>query len=186
MNKLTKYLNKLNEELEFGTSGLMDRLWIDLTKEAMKKFNIYFDLENYDSKYNVQEYIVEQDEWKHTKCKFRYQMCSGGGDWENPVISFRCQLVEGYAFGVTPYDKTHGMFVYIPSWEDGNKTLVLRKNGNGWAASDDDTEIKDMKYDEKECIKSLKKYLTSLVDVEVERIRRGREEAEKRRNNENI
>jgi hypothetical protein len=184
--KLNKYLDKLNEDIEFTTSGLMSSLWMDLTREAMKKFNIYFDLENYDYKYNVQEYIVEQDEWKHTKCKFRYQMCAGGGDWENPVISFRCQLVEGYAFGISTYDKTKGMFVYIPSWEDGNKTLVQRKNGKGWVASDDDTETKGLKYDEKECVKAVKKYFDALVNMEVEKIRKEREENEKKKKNENL
>jgi hypothetical protein len=184
--KLNDYLSKLNEEVEFTTSGMLDKLWRELTRQAMDKFNIHFDLENYDSKYNVQEYVVEQDEWEHTKCKFRYQMCSGGGDWENPVISFRCQLVSGYAYEVSTYDKTNGMFVYIPSWEDGNKTLVLRKNGKGWVASDNDTEAKGMKNDEIECVKSLKKYLKSLVTIEVERIRKEREYNEQRRKNEDI
>ncbi len=184
--KLDKYLTKLNEELEFNSSSLMDSLWRDLTRKAMDKFNIHFDLENYDHKYDVQEFVVDQDEWEFTKCKFRYQMCSGGGDWENPVISFRCQLISGYAYEISTYGETKGMFVYIPSLEDGNKTLVQRKNGKGWVASDNDTEVKGMKNDERECVKALKKYLSSLVNIEVERIRKEREYNEQRRKNESL
>jgi len=150
----------------FTYEDMAKQKWRELTSEAMKTFNVYFDLEN-DNPTTKRIIVIPQQEWEFSKCKFKCRMFSAGGDWQYPVRYFHCQLVDGYAFGVQKY-KNSGMFVYIPGKTEGNYHLVRGKEK--WSAPDDDNYKKgiDPEPNDRKCWESLKIYLKELVDKEIE------------------
>lgn len=151
----------------FSYSQMESGLWRDLVVDAKKSFNIFFDLEN-DYTKKVQRIIeIPQTEWEHRKCKFKCEMYSAGGDWEMPIIYFRCQLIDGYAFELSTYGKSH--FIFIPGKTEGNSYLVKGKK-ESWIAPDNNDYKKgiDPEIDETKCWSSLKDYLKDLVDKEIE------------------
>lgn len=158
-------------------------MWNDLVYDAMKKFKIRFDLENNDTMKQQRSIEIPQDEWEFTKCKFNCEMYQAGGDWQIPVLYFRCQLISGYCYSIskyrTKYSNSH--FVYIPGKEEGNYQLVPGSK-EGWAAPDNNSYKKgiDPEANERDCWKSLQKYLKLLVDLEVNRVRSERQEREKK------
>lgn len=148
----------------FDYNQLAKERWREILNNAQKKFSVSFDTEN-DDAVDQREIIIPQKEWDFTKCKFRCEMRSAGGDWEFPVIYFRCQIIEGYANGLATYGNS--LFCYIPGKEDGNNHLV--KCGKKWCApTDDDNEIEA---DEQKCWASLKAYLGDLVRREIDRVK---------------
>ncbi len=164
-------LEKSRREKPFFTyTSLANEKWNELTREAMKTFKVFFDLENNDPKVN-REIVVPQNEWKPIKCKFKCEMWRAGGDWQIPVLYFKCQLIEGYAFGVETY-RDSGLFVYIPGKTEGNSHLTPGKEGK-WYAPDDEHYKKeiDPEPNERKCWESLNKYLKELVDKEVEKVK---------------
>lgn len=134
----------------------------------MKSFKVHFDLENNDTVDNARDIIIPQREWDFTKCRFRCQLCSASGDWENPVYYFECQLIEGYAFNLGKYRDS--FFVYIPGKKEGNYHLVS-KDGGEWFAPHTDIykEGIDPERSKIDCWKALQKYLKILVDLEIEK-----------------
>jgi len=178
-------MNKLQQLYEydknfFNYSNMSKNFWRDLVNIAKKEFNISFDLENDYSKKTQRDIVVPQNEWEHTECKFRCELCAAGGDWEEPVYYFRCQIVKGYAFEVHTYRKSH--FVYIPGKTEGN--FQLWKGDKGWYAPNNDgyKDGIDPKPNEKKCWDSLKIYLKKLVDKEINKITTERELKERESN----
>jgi hypothetical protein len=161
---IEKYLSLLNEQTEFETESIMKDIWLKLTKEAMDKFNVYFDMENYDPiNRGCQSYNVDRN--KSTN-RFLYQICKAGGDWQYPVIVFRCQLKDGYAENLSSYGKSGGCFVFIPSKDEGNYTLVKDSSGKKWCAIDNDFKKETMTdNNERDCIKALKNYLEKISKI---------------------
>ena len=154
----------------FSYDEMTKDMWYDKVREAMKKFKVSFDLENNETTKQQREIVIPQKEWDFTKCKFKCEMYSAGGDWENPVNYFRCQLVDGYAFDMSKHGNSH--CVYIPGKKEGNYHLVPRKDG--WGAPNNDREhVKgiDAEKNDKDCWKSLEKYLKSLVDLKIEKVK---------------
>jgi hypothetical protein len=72
----------------FTYVDLANTKWRELVHEAKKTFNVNFDLEN-DSPMVQREIVIPQDEWEFTKCRFKCEMRSAGGDWEVPARYFR-------------------------------------------------------------------------------------------------
>lgn len=142
----------------FDYKDLSNDMWRDKVKEAQDKYGVHFDLEN-DYDVAQREIEVDQDEWEHfSKVKFRCELFSAGGDWENPVLYFRCQLFKGYARDLSQGDH----FIYIPSQGEGNTSLV--KGKDGWHASDNSDTTKDeSKPNQYKAWQGLKKYLQKLV-----------------------
>jgi hypothetical protein len=146
-------------------------MWYNLTRDAMDEFRVHFDLEN-DDTIHVQRIIeIPQTHWEFTKCKFKCELFRAGGDWEVPALYFRCQLIDGYAYGHTKYNMSH--FVFIPGKEQGNNHLTLIRDGKKsghWSVPDNDGYKNgiDPEPDEKKCWESLKIYLTELVNKEIE------------------
>jgi hypothetical protein len=150
--------------------------WNDLLHDAMKFFKVHFDLENNDTCKTQKIIVIPQKEWEFTQCKFKCELCEAGGDWEIPVYYFKCQLVDGYAFGVEKYHSS-GLFIFIPGKKEGNYHLVS-KDGGEWVAPHDGVyeEGIDPKANERDCWKSLEIYLKKLVDLEIEKVNKEREE----------
>lgn len=172
-------MNKLQLLYEYDTDffsyfQITKELWSDLLKDAKKEFKIYFDNENNDTKKVQRKIEIPQNEWEHTKCIFNCELFAAGGDWEHPVFYFRCQLDQGYALNLTKYGKSH--FIFIPGKTQGNYHLVPTDKGE-WRAPSDETHKKgiDPEPNEKKCWDSLKEYLKSLVEKEIERIKLKRE-----------
>ena len=159
----------------FTYDDMANQKWRELTHEVMKTFNVYFDLEN-DNPMSKRVIIIPEKEWEFTKCKFRCRMYSAGGDWQYPVRYFRCQLVDGYAFGIEKY-RSSGMFIYIPKKTEGNYHLIAGKTGSGkWYAPDSQDYKKgiDPEPNDRDCWKALNNYLKELVDKEIEEVQAGR------------
>jgi len=151
----------------FSYSEIEKDLWRDLVGDARKVFKIFFDLENNESKKIQRIIIIPQTQWDHTECKFKCELYAVGGDWEVPVLYFRCQLISGYAFNMNKYRNNY--FIYIPGKTEGNDHLLLGKND--WHAPNNDgyKDGIDPTPNEKKCWNSLKIYLKTLVDKEIER-----------------
>jgi hypothetical protein len=154
----------LSEEKEFfGYDAISKPMWSDKFNEAQKKFGVEFNLEN-DDTITERVIIIPQKRWEFSKCTFHCQMRKGGGDWEAPSIYFRCQLWDGYAFGLSQYDDPY--FCYIPNKVQGNLHLLGEK---GNQTSPDNDSKSDLEPDERKCWESLRDYLKELVDKEIAR-----------------
>lgn len=178
-----KYVILKSKSDFFSYDDLANAKWKDLEHEAMKSFNVYFDLENDNSTKQQRNIVIPQTEWEFTKCRFKCEMFSAGGDWQYPVKYFRCQLVDGYAFGVQKY-RNSGMFVFIPGKTEGNYHLIKGKqNSEKWYAPDANNykEGIDPKPDERKCWESLKNFLVFLVKKEIEKVRGDAREREIKR-----
>lgn len=147
-------------EAEFQTKAIMRDLWYGITKDAMKKFGVFFDLENYDPVGKPQRFSVSGED---RPTSFLYQACSAGGDWQKPVRLFRCQLVDGWAEGLSQYGAKGGCFVFIPSKEQGNLGLVPseKKAGEWWASDDQGRDAP--RPDDRACVGAVRRYLESLT-----------------------
>lgn len=176
---------RLNEKLSslyeydkefFEYTHVMKDAWNDLIRKAQERFKIAFDLENNDTMHQQKEIIVPQNEWKPEICKFKCELFRAGGDWEVPIFYFRCQIVSGYAFEINTY--RNPLFIYIPGKKEGNYSLVRTNKGDGWTAVTDEnyTDGIDPENNDKDCWKSLEKYLKALVDMEIEDIKQRNKE----------
>lgn len=174
----------------FDYSNIASSMWNNLISQAKKDFKIHFDLENNDL-YRRQERVITipQDQWDFTECKFKCRLYQAGGDWENPVFYFRCQLINGYAGHIVngqykkinKYDReNNGCFVFIPGKTQGNYSLIPGRKDGEWVANDGDKHKDgiDPENNDRDCWKALKEYLTKLVALEIEKIRSEREENE--------
>lgn len=155
MKSFKQFIIESKEPMKFDTNQTMKYLWLKQTEEAMKKFNIHFDLENYDA--SSKDGDVKT--YKTGDKSFKYQKCWAGGDWQQPSILYRCQLVDGYVDGMSQYGQTNGCFVFIPNDKEGN--VHLQKTEKGDLVPPDDND-KNPKPDENLCLQSLKKYLDGL------------------------
>lgn len=155
----------------FDLSRLEKNIFSDLVKEAQKKFNVFFDLENDSPIKNKERTItIPQTYWEHTKCQFKCQLCTAGGDWQYPVYYFRCQLISGYVYSIGKYDNNAGLFVFIPNITQGNGHLITKDNIKYYAPDDDSKTDYNSLRSEKKCWDSLNEYLTNLVNLEIERV----------------
>lgn len=155
----------------FDYKDLSSDMWHKKIKETQDKHKVHFDLEN-DYDIAQREIDIPQDEWEHFKyVKFRCELYSAGGDWEDPVFYFRCQLKDGYARDLHEGDH----FIYIPCQAEGNTNLVQGKNGEWHAATDEDRQHNGkQKGSEYKAWQGLKKYLTKLVKDEIASVRKER------------
>lgn len=159
-----------NKDFFFNYDDLAKDKWHEKLKAAKEKFKASFDTEN-DDKVTQRDITVDQNFWQHSKCRFHCEMRKAGGDWEAPVVYFRCQLFDGYADGVSKYGDS--MFCFIPVKGQGNEHMVQGKKGT-WCAPDGDG--KDVgEPNEKKCWESLKKYLTDLVYRDIKRVKDGKD-----------
>ena len=144
-------------------------MWRDKIIQAKKDFKIYFDLENNDfcGKNSERDIIIPQKEWEHSKCKFRCQMWYSGGDWEIGLYYFKCQLLDGYAFNIQKHRDP--FFIFIPGKTEGNYHLLRTSKDDGWKVPEDSYYKKgiDPEPSKDDCWKSLEKYLTNLVNMEI-------------------
>lgn len=81
-----------------------------MLKEAGKKAGMSLYFEN-DDKVVDRTVTVPQNCWEHSKCRFKCQMRAASSDWQDSVIYFRCQLVEGYAINLSKYGD-QSFFIY--------------------------------------------------------------------------
>ena len=170
--KLTEnYTSFLNEEEGFNYTYIAKDMWYELIKKAKEEYNIYFDLENDDSvsDYRVIRFPVFKDEDGKEfgkGRKFLCQMFKAGGDWEVPVIYFRCQLQGGHLNSKITDNGKYRMdkcFVVIPNKENGNYHLVKEKDK--WMAPNNNYYKKDIDPEpsEKDSWKYLNFFLKELV-----------------------
>lgn len=171
---------KLHEQLKilyeydggfFSYDNMSKDMWRDKVHEAKKQFKILFDLENDYTVKKQRKITIPQSYWEHIDCTFKCELFSAGGDWEEPVYYFRCQIVKGYALDVATYRNSH--FVYIPGKKEGNYHLLPSGSKNyQWAAPNNDTYHKgiDPERNERDCWKALEMYLKDLVEKEIDKI----------------
>lgn len=159
-NQLKDLKEIFNNTLKFQTETQFRNYVWDAVHLAQKTQNIRFDLENNDPIGEVYEFKVDSDKWEPST-KILYQLWSAGGDWENPVLFGVCQLIQG-SLEKLKSNKNMGMFVYIPSVNEGNYSLVSNPKG-GYVASNDDQLKNDKRNDESQCLKSIQRYLDQVV-----------------------
>lgn len=144
----------VKEDFNYETPA--KEMWRDLIRDAMKEFDISFDLENDDKVVGRDIKIGKGGDIN----KFYCELWKAGGDWQNPIAYFRCELKDGYLEEPhhSQYNDPH--FVFIPGVDEGNPHLVRTKNGR-WSAPDNEDDG-DGEPDEKLCWQSLEEYLQSL------------------------
>lgn len=134
LDAIKEYKKKFKDS-DFDFTMVEKSIWRDLILEAQKKFNIYFDLENNEALYKQSKvYSIDNED---NSIKFRYQAFAAGGDWETPVIYYRCQFIEGYLPKLSHENKTAGCFIFIPNKKQGNFTLWKDDKNKYYAATDE-------------------------------------------------
>jgi len=127
------------------------KTWNDIVKEAKDVFNIYFDLENNEPKGDSKYIKTDVKTWNDENYGILAQAVIAGGDWENSIVYFRCQLFTSKVGESNSKIK----FIYIPSFAEGNVNLVKSDEKPGkWIASSNDNNWQ--KNDIEKCFKSLK------------------------------
>jgi hypothetical protein len=148
-------------EAAFDYDYVADDMWREVICDGQDVFKIWFDLENDDDITKPFDIAIEG-------CKFTCQAFAAGGDWENSVLYYRCQLkdttsCEVVSFGETLFKNLNAFFVFIPKKEDGNTNLVKcediedNERKGGWCAGQDSKE--SGKIDERKGRKALKDFL---------------------------
>ena len=133
-------------------------MWHEVIHAGKDLFKIYFDLENDTD-------ITSPFTIKNDDAKFICQAYVAGGDWECPVLYYRCQLVDKesgisiISFGTELSQYNNAYFIFIPSKADGNNNLVPNKRG--YAASHDQENHEEI--EERKGRKALKGYLNDIV-----------------------
>ena len=152
-NLLEKIL--VEDKKSFDYSSVIEDFWHDLITKEKDFKNISFDLENDESKGDSKEITLDLKYDSGENLKVMAQLFSAGGDWQNSVGYFRCQLVG-----------TKGKFIVIPDPEV-NKNLV--KVDKGYAPSDN-SEVDGVGVGEieKDLWKALKEELNTRLKPEVE------------------
>jgi len=140
---------------EFDYTLQKRNFWREKIIDTQDQCGISFDLENDDNIDKPKK--IKIDGIKYINDKPYYilaEICRAGGDWQNLVIYFRCQIIEGNKAS----SGSDGKFVFIPSKEQGNNNLLpSSKKPNKWIASDNNEED-DLEYDNTKCWKALKEY----------------------------
>lgn len=116
----------------------------DLLSKYQKKNRITFDLENNDR--------ISEKSIKIGDTKVLCQLWNAGGDWENPVGYFVCQIADGLLCVDGSMRNTEDIFIYIPL-QDNN--LVRYKKGYVASVNADDED----NYDEQSLWDDLNEYL---------------------------
>ena len=125
------------DENDFDFSDEEKEIWRSMVKEEQDAVGIHFDLENDESISSIRRIKLK------TKNKSMVDMGSGdltvfvelysaGGDWQNPVGYFRCQIKEKNHWGPK--------FVYIPEKNKGNANLVSSKKEGEFIAGDNNDD----------------------------------------------
>lgn len=153
----------------FKYDRIIRNKWRELLNTATKQFGIHFDTEN-DDTIAIRQITIDQDFWDHTKCRFNCEMRKACGDWQCPVVYFRCQIVDGYA-NIQDKNKNDNMFIFIPNNKEGNLHLVKSKNGL-CAPDNENYDSESTQPNEKQCWDSLKTYLKKLVYEEINNIKK--------------
>lgn len=149
----------------FNYTDLSDDMWHKKVQAAKKDSHIDFDLENDEA--TVQRVItIDQTHWEHSDCKFKCELHHACGDWQEPIIYFRCQLISGYAKDLN----TDKSLIYIPDRHNGNDNLRPTDHG-GWEATDDHNV--DTKPNERQAWQALHQHLKTLVDEEIKAMKAG-------------
>jgi len=150
----------------FDYGNLAKEEWRELLRDAQEEQGISFDTENDDA--TAQRAItLDQQKGAVSKPRFNCEMRRAGGDWQVPVVYFRCQLKQGWARGLSQYGPRGPFFIFIPSRADGNTLVKTSKVGDGkgkWSAADNQGSRKSeiQKPDERSCWAALKKHLQDL------------------------
>ena len=140
---------------EFNFAEEMRDIWKAMVRKEQDRAGISFDLENDDEAGNLRKIELEtniksREDIGSDKISLFAQLCYTGGDWENPVAYFKCQIKEKHSTGPK--------FIYVPNKKEGNINLVPSKQDNKFVASDNnDQEAGDFK--EKQLWDSLKKHV---------------------------
>lgn len=163
----------------FTYSELEKTLWNDVFKEAMKYFQISFDLENNDPDSSELPKIIRicrpsTDKVQRGKqipmdeFTVSCQLWFAGGDWEYPSMYFKCQLIEDSFYGLgsmktyrgdfSSYGKPH--IILIPPPSAGNSNLIPGKNG---LVAIQDNGLKSRELDKGKAWKWLEDYFMKTV-----------------------
>jgi len=123
---------------EFNYEEATRDIWRNLIKKEQDRIGIFFDLENDDHIEDIKEkdlnVKVKTPGGAINQYKIRARLYSAGGDWENSINYFRCQLLKKWK---DSHDwRGEKLFIYIPSYKEGNINLVKNKKDN-WSAGQD-------------------------------------------------
>jgi len=114
---------------------LAKEMWAQVLKDGKELFKTYFDTENDND-------VTEPFRLKVKECAFVCQAFAACGDWQNPVLYYRCQLLKKKpgtsfeSFGTDIMEYKDPFFVFIPKPEDGNPNL--KKSKGKYHATDTD------------------------------------------------
>lgn len=159
----------------FNYIGLAGDMWRKKLSAAEDDIGLKgFSTEN-DDAVTERTVVIDQDHWDFTKCKFNCELHRACGDWQSPIMYFRCELVDGYAR--TPAGKeiySHDPhFVFIPGIADGNVNLVKVKGGLAPRDDENDPDYRHLKKgehpepDEQKAWAALKAHLKGMVDAAI-------------------
>lgn len=139
---------KLNKIIgEFNMTQSFQDMILDKLYEYNQKHDISFDTENNDK---LKDGQIKID----TDMSVLYQHWRAGGDWENPVSYYVCQVKEGMLNVDGSMVSTNDIFIYVPIKGNNN----LRKENGGYSATDN-SKIDDEDEDEGQMEAELKEHI---------------------------
>jgi hypothetical protein len=108
---------------DFSYDEVAKDLWADVLHDGKEVFGISFDTENNDDVSGPFDVKVDGE------CRVTCQAFAAGGDWQCPVLYYRCQVMDGHltSFGTDLSHYSDAYFVFIPGKGEGNPGLVPGK-----------------------------------------------------------
>jgi len=159
-------LQYLHEEFDY--TELAKRKWSELLSDTMDKTKIHFDTEN-NGEMTKTERVITIDREKNEDMdpvKFRCQMWSAGGDWQQMSYYFRCQITNGFAYYPEMDEELsqygNSMFCMIPPKDGGNEHLIA-KDGKFFPPDDPYPNDPETEPNESKCWEWLKGRLDEMV-----------------------
>jgi len=139
---------------------LADDMWGEVLHAGKDLFKIHFDTENDND-------ITDPFRLSVKETSFVCQAFAAGGDWENPVLYYRIQLLKKppatkfVSFGTEISEYREPFFVFIPDAKDGNANLQKDKKTGKQHATQDHDDAGEIS--ERKGRKALKKYLEDCI-----------------------
>jgi len=173
VGRIARMLLAKDKLREFSYGDLTRGRWSELMKEAQDKFGVAFSTENDD--YFGEPFLVDTGSFGVDNKPYRIlaQGYEAGGDWENAVIYFRCQVKDGYIDGMSG-DK---LFVVIPVQNNPN-LYYSEEKGKYFAIHNNDADgptSKEREEARQACKRELEAFLGAMVKKDMEAMERARE-----------
>lgn len=145
------WFKKAKNDNDFDFSEEKREVWRAMVRKEQDDVGISFDMENDENISSVRRIKLKtKRKSMNDDLAVFAQLWQAGGDWQNPVCYFRCQIKEENYWGPK--------FIYIPKKNEGNENLTSSKEKGKFTACDSNKD-ENVDYKERELWEAFEKHV---------------------------